>query len=58
MKVIILCQGIPLLATTDTVLAIVPLSRLTPGVDEGTGINSVDFDVISHLHVRYFCLHW
>jgi len=58
MKVIILYRGIALLSTTDTVLAIVPLSRLTPGVDDVTGISSVDFDVISQLQVRYFCLHW
>jgi hypothetical protein len=47
MKVIILCPDIPLLSTTDTVSASVPLSRLTPCVDEVTGVNSVDFDVIS-----------
>ena len=58
MKVIISCQGIPLLSTTDTVLASVPLSRLTPGVYEVTGVNIVDFDVISQLQVKYFCLHW
>jgi hypothetical protein len=57
MKVIMLCQGIQLLSTTDTVLVSVPLSRLTPGADEITGVNSVDFDVISQLKVRNFCLH-
>jgi len=57
MKVIILCRGIQLLSTTDTVLVSVPLSRLTPGADEITGVNSVDFDVISQLQVRNFCLH-
>jgi len=57
MKVIILCRGIQLLSTTDTVLVSVPLSRLTLGADEITGVNSVDFDVISQLQVRNFCLH-
>jgi len=45
--VIILHPGIPLLSATDTVSASVPLSGLTPRVDEITGVNSVDFDVIS-----------
>ena len=56
MKMIVLCRGIPLSAA-DTVLVSVPLSRSAPGVDKITGVNSVDFDVISQLQERYFCLH-